>query len=144
MYSEISFTYSKGKHRSPNNMNPCLQVLPSIVLYSHVRYKECIFHHSDCKKWNKHLFTCVLVGVIESHLYLQPQNLSCTMKGKCQDFFFLCKCKYVCVCAFLHFHYYIINQWHGITQNYTLTVITMWTVLMPPWRCHYWIMWYDT
>lgn len=87
MQSKVSITSSKGRNRSPNNLNTLL-VLVSILLYLCVRPKEDTFLAQWWWKVKTIIFLLVhVVTVIKSQSYLQSQNPSCTIKGYGQDFF---------------------------------------------------------
>lgn len=87
MQSKVSITSSKGRNRSPNNLNTLL-VLVSILLYLCVRPKEDTFLAQWWWKVKTIIFLLVhVVTVIKSQPYLQSQNPSCTIKGYGQDFF---------------------------------------------------------
>lgn len=88
MHSKVSFTSSKGKNRSPNNLNTHFSVLVSILLYLCVRLKEDTFLAQWWWKVKTSIRLLVhVVRVIKLHSYLQSQNPSCTIKGYSQDFF---------------------------------------------------------
>ena len=49
--------------------------------YTHILDPKKIFFATVVVKWNTHHFIVHLLGIVQSHSYLQSQNPSCTMKG---------------------------------------------------------------